>query len=476
MDTCTNNQPELETTAPTSSEERFESGFTLSNKAYKILSFVPTIAFAVFAILMLAFLALLPVARVDAFGLSENYGNVLNGTRFNEIPGLNTLSLVLIVFAIVATFYAVLLIPSRFTSLKYRGLFGKPLYKLLESITAVFVLGYLVFSIAIMVMIGNADEGLGIIKVSLYPVLTAVLSVLCLAAIVIASVLCKIHEKVNPEILNAWKEERQKAKAQAKSSTAKKTAGKAGQKFTKRLIVPAVIVAAVWGISNLGINGITQRFESRDFNPNSLKEILVKDAGNFSLTKYSIEVAVGESYVPQGAPTDNLNATYYTENFMNLLSKAELNQKYALLAIEQGDSRISGLLKQAKNIETEMETLAYGKAAITYTNTGYLKDVVYNNVVIEGFSSIAKKLDSVQVFNIAEEYTDQTNTTRKISKVAYLATYIDGSFIYGTCENVVVVLADGTTATTYEGSCVGKTITWQDSFGSYEVVAPANSN
>lgn len=149
------------------------------------------------------------------------------------------------------------------------------------------------------------------------------------------------------------------------------------------------------------------------------------------------------------------------------------NQKCLLLAVEQGDERISALLKQAMDLEMDYEVLVYGQAEIKYSKEGYLREVVYNAVTSSNIN-IDKKLESVKVFNVVE--TSAGTDTKKIERLAYLATYTDGSFVYARCENVAVVLENGTTSTTYEGSYVGKTMKWQDQFGKYEVVGTYNNN
>jgi len=447
-------------------------GNKLSNKAYNILSLIPAVAFAIFAGLMVVFAVILPVARVHAFGLNENYGSILNGTGFDEIAGLNHLSVILLVATLVTIIYAAVLLINRFSVLKYRTLFGKPLYKSLEVISVVFVLGCLLFAIAIIGRINAADEGLGIIRVASYPILAVILSIVCLLTVVISIALCNSHERSNPRILEIWKEERQRVKAEGKAPKAKKAANGAGFRFAKFLVIPIIAVISVTAASN----GVVPRFEGKSFDADDLKQMLEEDAGKFELGKSSVENELGTSYVPKGASEDQYQAVYYTDNYIDFLGRLERNQRYALLAIEQGDDRISGLLRQAKNLEAEQETLAYGKAEITYDGDSHVKKVVYNHVVVDGLASFVKKPDKVQVFHVTERYSDQTNTTRKIEKVAYMATYSDGSFIYGACENAVVVREDGTVATTYEGSCIGKTIRWEDEFGKYEVVAPDHND
>lgn len=483
MNKCSNCQTEFVGDVCPSCEGKLESatqmekGSKLSNKAYDILSFIPVAVFVIFAILMVVFMVLLPVANINAFGLNEEYGSILSGTKFDEIAGLNSLSITLLVFALVTVIYAITLLIHKFSVLKYRKLFGNPLYKLLEVVTVPFVLAYLVFSIIIIKKINVADEGMGIIRVGFYPILTIISSIVCLLGVMVSMVLYNAYEKSNPNIKEAWEEERQKVKAEGKTSKAKKVANKAGQKFAKLIILPAVILIVLSSsFAITGIGNVVQRFEDvKPFDASELKQALIKDDGKFEIDRTTIESVIGKSYVPDGDTEDKDNVVYYTDNYISFLGKLERNQKYSLLAIEQGDYRISGLLKQAKNLEIEQETLAYGKAEINYSS-GYVTGVVYNNIIIDGFSSITKKLDKVEIFKVVEVYSDQTHTTNKVEKVAYWATYSDGSFIYGTCENVAVVLEDGTVTTAYEGSYVGKTIRWQDEFGEYEVVAPANKN
>ncbi len=447
-----------------------------SNKAYKILNLIPSVAFAAFAVLMVVFMCALPVAGINALGLKENFGTILSGTRFDEIVGLNSLSLTLIIVGLVTVLYAVALLINKLTVLKYRKVLGKPLYRLMEVIAVAFVLAHLIFACSIIGKINAADGGVGIIKVGVYPILAIILSVVYLVAFIVSMTSTLSYEKANPDLLSNWEEEGKKAKEERKESLAKKAVKKAGKKSSKYLIFTAVFaVIMVLSVGpNSPISKVVQRYESAlTFDANELKSFLMSDAGNFEVNKYQIETKIGNSYVPTGSTEDKENVVYYTENFIELAQKGERNAKYLLLAIEQGDERISGLLKQAKELEEEYETLAYGQAKIKYTDNGYLREVVYNAVTIEGMGSISKKLDNVKVFNVVE--TTAGTDTKKIERLAYLATYTDGSFVYARCENVAVVLENGTTSTTYEGSYVGKTMKWTDTFGSYEVVGIANN-
>ena len=118
-----------------------------------------------------------------------------------------------------------------------------------------------------------------------------------------------------------------------------------------------------------------------------------------------------------------------------------------------------------------VELRNYGKVEIKYSDNGYLREVVYNAVNVEGMGSVTKKLVDVKVLKVIE--TTAESNTNKIAKLTYLATYADGSFIYRAETNVAVVV-DDEAVTTYEGSYVGKTMKWQDQFGKYEVVGKAN--
>ena len=445
-----------------------------SNKAYKILNLIPSVAFAAFAVLMVVFMCALPVAGINALGLKENFGTILSGTKFDEIAGLNSLSLTLIIVGLVTVLYAVVLLINKLTVLKYRKVLGKPLYRLMEVIAVVFVLVHLVFACLVISKVNAADGGVGIIKVGAYSILTIVLSVVYLVAFIVSMVSTLSYEKANPELLTTWEEEGKKVKEERKASLAKKVATKAGKKSSKYLIFTAIF--AVFMVLSIGPNSpiskVVQRYqETQTFDAEELKKVLLADAGEFDTSKFTIETAIGNSYVPEGATEDKENVVYYTENYLELAEKGMRNQKYLLLAIEQGDERISALLKQAKSLEEEYETLAYGKVEIKYSDNGYLREVVYNAVNVEGMGSVTKKLVDVKVLKVIE--TTAESNTNKIAKLTYLATYADGSFIYRAETNVAVVV-DDEAVTTYEGSYVGKTMKWQDQFGKYEVVGKAN--
>lgn len=479
MDEFSNVQTQLKEegvqTMETVGKTQTEKGFELSEKAYKFFHFFPYIVFAVFAVLMVVCMALLPVANVRAFGLNEKYGSIFSAERFGEIAGLNALSVALLVFAFVTVVYAVVMLQHKLTSFRYRKAFGKPIFKFLEVISLAFLLGYVVLTIVLMGAIHEADEGVKIIRVGAFPVLTMILSVVCLVSITISIVLCHLHEKAHPEILANWKEERQKAIEESKTpeGRAKKAARNAKQKVSKKIVAfVAPLVAVVLVLSFANLSDFVARFQAKPFDANDLKELLLKDDDTLGLYRTTVETEVGSPYVADGASAEDNNEVYYTNAYSELLKKAERNQKYLALAIEQGDYRISALLQQARNLQMESEVLAYGKAEITYSEQGEVQNAVYNNVVIDGMPSIAKKLDTVQIFRVVEKL--DTDTVRRVESVRYIATYVDGSFIYGTCKSVAVVLEDGTTSATYEGSYVGKTLKWQDEFGEYEVVASAN--
>ena len=115
------------------SESVTGKGATTPSKKYSVLKVLPTIVFTIFAILTVLF-AFLPVARVDAFGLNEKYGSIFTAKRFDEIAGLKLLSTVILIVTIVTVIFAVVLLIPKFTSMKYRSAFNKPLYKLFELI------------------------------------------------------------------------------------------------------------------------------------------------------------------------------------------------------------------------------------------------------------------------------------------------------------------------------------------------------
>lgn len=446
-----------------------------SNKSYKIFNLIPAVGFVVFAVLMVVFMCALPVAGINALGLKENFGTILSGDRFDEIVGLNSLSLTLIIVGLVTVVYAVALLINKLTVLKYRKVLGKPLYRLMEVVAVVFALVHLVFACLVISKVNAADGGVGIIKVGAYSILTIILSVVYLVAFIVSMVSTLSYEKANPELLANWEEEGKKVKEERKTSLGKEVAKKAGKKSSKYLIFTAVF--AVFMVLSIGPNSpiskVVQRYqEGQTFDAEELKKILLDDAGTFNTSKYTIETAIGNSYVPEGATEDKENVKYYSENYLEFLGKAMRNQKYLLLAAEQGDERTSALLRQGIELEIDYEALVYGQAEIKYTENGYLREVVYNAVTSSNIN-VDKKLDEVKVFKVLEDYTDSTNTTKKIEKLAYLATYKDGSFIYRTAENVSVVV-DDETVSIYEGSYVGKTMKWSDTFGSYEVVGKAN--
>ncbi len=474
-----NGQTELDEEVRTSHGENLQGEKGTGESKHKVYAFwnaFPAIAFVVFACVTVILMALVPVAKENALGLKESFGSIFSALRFDEIAGLNALSIGVLIFGVLTIIYAVILLQHKFSTFKYRKAFGKPLYKVFECISLVFALVHVIFAVLLIEKIVTADEGLKILRVGAYPVLTLILSVVYLVVAGVAIILCGAYEKAHPEILSAWQKERQTAKAEAKTGAAKakKAARYVGKKVSKKavmLIVPLAAVLLVTAFTNA--TDLVARFEAKPFDANDLKEIILKDGAN-EISRVAVEAAIGKPYVADGGTAEDLKDVYYTETYRNLLKRAERNKAYALLAIEQGDWRVSGLLKQARNLEWESEVLAYGEMQITYSEQGYVLEAMYDNVVIDGMPAVSKKLDHVEILRVAER--NESDSVRRVESVRYVATYMDGSFTYGTCKNVAVVLEDGTVSTTYEGSYVGKTLQWQDAFGEYQVVATANSS
>ncbi len=477
MNKCSNCQTEFDgDVCPScSSKDLNKKKTTISNKTYNILKFIPAIGFATFIALMIVFM-MLPVAKVDAFGLDEKYGSIFSGERFDEILGLNSLSIAVMVVLVAAVLHLLPLLINRFTSAKYAKIAGKPSYKTLNVVSLAFILVFLVLASMVARKVCLVDDGLNIIKVGAFSVLTIIFSIICFVGICTSMVLCSSYEKANPQILEEWEAEYQKVVAESKNMKANKAVKTYSKKSAKFIILPIVLFTMILMGNTTLLSNIVGRFQIKSFDASDLKKSLTKDAGKFELTKYDIELLIGKSYVPEGATEDANDVVYYTDSYIEMLGKLERNQKYGLLAIENGDKRISKLLKQAQDLSIEQEILVYGQAEIAYNNSGFVTEVVYDNVVIDSFSSVEKKLDKVEIYQVVEVVSGQDTTKHKVDEVRYLATYKDGSYIYGSSRNVMVVLEDDVISSTYEGSYVGKTLKWQDQFGTYEVVAPANKN
>lgn len=446
----------------------------LSNKKYKILNYVPLIAMALFTVLMGILIFKAPVAKIDAFDLNEKFGTIFSGKRFDEISGLSLLSLVLIITYLLMIIYLIGGLLINKVGYKYNKLFNKPYSRILEIISPIFALVFLVSSFIMIGQINRVDLGLNIIKVGLYPILSIILSLINLIAVVGALVLCHLHEKDNPEIRNNWEEERKKALENKGYTSNSKKQSKSKNARLLAVIIVAVVLITLYS-SRTGETSIFERVkDSTSFKATSLKKYV---SGNNTFTPGNIEFIIGKPDVePEEIPTEGTyEVRYYTNEYSKLNDKTERLEKYLLLAIKNADrTRASKILKQYQKNELEKETLVYGEAKITYEVRSanrypvYLQKVVYNSFVAEGISSVAKEVKSVKILNLTSDYSSPNVSS--IESIEYIATYTDGSFIYAESENVSV-MKDGVASSTYEGSYVGQTFKWSDEFGTYEVVA-----
>lgn len=441
---------------------------------HKILTYIPLIAFAVFVVLMGIMMYKLPVAKVNLYDLNEKFGSVFNADRFDEIAGLSALSAIMLIGYVAMILCLIFFLLFRAApAYKYTKTFNKPFYKIMEIISSVLVLVYLVFDFVMIGQIKAADHGLKIIKLGSYPILSTILTFVCLIVIVGSLVLCYIQEKTNPKIMENWLVEREQAKEKAKTSkNRKENQGPISKVISVVLILGLVILGSK---SAFGSSGVSDRFiTDKSFNVEILEKLLSNNSNNIYARDITEKIGNPDES-PDTIPSDGIyDVTYYTSEYSDLLKQAKYNQKYLLVAIENGDrALVSEILKRQKNLEEEKEVLAYGKLKIEYTRNplytaSYVEKAAYNSMVVNDTSLTSKQLKSVSVYNVNE--VSATEGTKKIESITYLAKYTDGSFIYATCENVNVVLDNGTTSNTYEGSYSNKTFKWNDEFGTYEQV------
>ncbi len=445
----------------------------LSNKKYKILSYIPLITMALFTILMGFLILKLPVAKINVFDLNEKFGTIYSGKRFDEISGLSLLSLILLIAYLLMITYLIGGLLINKVGYKYNKLFNKPYSRILEIISPVFILVFLVSGFVMIGQINKADLGLKIISVGLYPILSIILSLISLIVVVGSLVLCHLYEKNNPEIMNNWEEERKKALETKKVNSGSKTQSKSKNNRVFVVIIAAVVMISLF--SSRTTNIFERVKDSKSFSATSLKSYIL---GNNSFTPKNVEYIIGKPNVePEEIPNEGTyEVIYYTSEYSELNDKIEKLEEYLILAVKNADrTRASKILKQYQKTELEKEALVYGEAKITY-EVSYLYynpiivKVVYNSFVAEGLPSVTKELKNVEILNISSKTVD--SNVKSIESVKYIATYTDGSYIYGESENVSI-MKDGVASSTYEGDYVGKTLKWQDEFGTYEVVAPS---
>lgn len=479
MNKCSKCQSEFEgSVCPSCGEElsssvQAKNGLKLKDKTYKILTYIPVIAFAAFVVLMGIMMFKLPVAKIGLYDLDEKFGTVFSADRFDEIAGLSVLSAIVIIgfMATILCFIFFLLFRSA-PAYKYTKTFNRPFYKILEIVSSVFVLVYLVFGFIMIGQIKAADQGLNIINVGLYPILSTILSFVCFVLIVGSLTLCRIHEKNNPDVMKNWLEKREQALEKAKTSkNRKENQGPVSKAISLVILVGFVILGST---SAFGSSGFSDRFiTDKSFNVESLEKLL-SSKSNIYVSDVTARIGNADESPDTIPESGKYEVTYYTSEYSELIKNAKYNQKYLLVAIEHGDrALVSEILKRQKNLQEEQEVLAYGKVEIEYTRTplytaSWVKKAAYNSMVVNGASISSKTLESISVYKVNETTTEAG--TKKIESITYLAKYSDGSFIYNTCESVNVVLENGTTSSTYEGSYVNKTFKWTDEFGTYEQV------
>lgn len=476
MNKCSKCQSEFEgDVCPACGEEL--SNLVQKNKKsgfHKILTYIPLIAFTIFVVLMGIMMYKLPVAVVNLYDLNEKFGSVFNADRFDEIAGLSALSAIMLIgYVVVILCFVLFLLFRTAPAYKYTKIFNKPFYKIMEIVSSVLVLVYLVFDFVMIGQIKAANHGLKIIKLGSYPILSTILAFVCLVAIVGSLILCYKQEKANPEIMKNWLEKREQAKEKAKTSkNRKENQGPVSKAISIVILVGFVLLGSKSAFRSSSIN---DRFiTDKSFNVESLEKLLSSSSSNIYVRDITARIGNADE-APDEIPSSGIyDVTYYTNEYSDLLKQAKYNQKYLASAIKSGDrSRVSEILKRLKDLEEEQDVLVYGKLEIEYTRTplytaSYVKKAAYNSMVVNDVSLTIKELENVNVYKVNEVTTEAG--TKKIESITYLAKYSDGSFIYATCENVNVVLDNGGTSNTYEGSYANKTFKWNDEFGTYEKV------
>ncbi len=440
----------------------------VSAKMYKALSVIPAAVMLAFSVLSIIFMAL-PVASVKFYDLKEKFGSIFTAERFDEIAGLMTLSTIILVFNLVMLLFSIVSMARRYGLQKYYQVAGKPTYRLFDLLSLLFVGAELIFAAIVATKIIGADEGFGILRVSYYPVMSIIFSVIALLVLCCAIYMRRAYEKYNENALAEWVAERQAIIK--KHGSLNQAAKKGSKRALVFLVIPVIIAATILPtfIGGAPLSLLTNRITASGFSGKALDELVIYENEKFLLDTFYKE-KLGEPYIPTGSESDDAHLEYYTENYFRALGQLERYEKYAVLAIQNGDDNISSLLKHLYQLREEQQFLAYGKATIDFDGS-HLSKIVYDAVVVDGHSAVNKKLDAVEIYKIYGT-TGTSNELGHISSLMYKATYTDGSFIYSTAYGVSVVSEDGTEGAGYEGSYVGKTIKWTDEFGAYEVLAP----
>ncbi len=449
----------------------FISEFT--NKFYSKIKLAPTLGYLLFVVLLALGVCLFPYAKVKAFGLNKSYGTILNGNGMDEFWHLKNLSLVIIIFAVISLIWAIFLCRYKFGKVgRYCKMFKIPSSLFMEIGSIVFTLVDFIFACVVAGKVNFADEGLGIIKVGAYSIVTIIFGILCTIIAILALILCHKYEKKHPELREQWELD---GKAVKENNKAKKANSKfKNSKFDLvRKIIGTTMALAFMIIASISM--VPAGFIERSIDGKDLKKYIIKNYETWgeneqytpSLFSFlSANTFEGKLKHEFGEPDTSEGGVYvyYTDTYRYFQKRLDRNGEFTEKALLSGDERFEDLFVQSANLDAEKETLKYAMAEIRASGVLYYSYPEARD----------KKVAGVQVLCATEEYS---NSEYSLS-VEYIATYNDGSFEYQTATNVYFENEDtGASVKEYttKGAPVGKKITWTGRMGgTCEVILTSN--
>lgn len=424
------------------------------DKYYAKLKLVPPITFLAYMVLTALFLFLCPVAVVKVAG--AKYGTVFSGKNFNEIPGLNNVTTILLIVALASFFFTLAYVIFRFFTLRFARVKKVRVSFILEIISAVFVLLFFVLACIVAGVINVADKGITLVTVGAYPILSIILSIFALLLIVPTVVACFLYEKQHPELIVEFDKKGEEAKEKFKKWKKKE--------ITPRQKISGIIAGIICFASIFVMLGSSGYFKfDKSFSAKKLQTYVLKNNGEIDSIR-EISKVIGDSYVAiddDGKNESNV-VTYYTSNFVKYKRKYERYSKYTEKAMEKGNmDDLVDWMNYELQLEMDKENMTYGEANISY-NKGNVESIIYT--VHSPKSS--KKLISTKVMKCVESNADEDK--KEIDYIVFMATYSDGSFVYAKVKDVYVKLLEGTTVSKYEGSYKDYKIVWSFGGENYE--------
>lgn len=440
----------------------FARDFT--NKFYSKIKLAPTLSYLLFMVLLALGVCLFPYAKVKAFGVNESYGTILNRKGMEEFWHLKNLALVIIVFAVISLIWTLLLCEFKFGKvLRYSKFFKIPTSLFMEIGSIVITFVDFIFACIVAGKVNLADEGLGIIKVGAYSIVTIIFGILCIIVAILALILCRMHEKEHPELKDQWELDGKVAKENKKAK-------KANSKFKNskfdlvRKIVGTAIALPIMIFACISI--MPASMIERSIDAKGLKQFIMDNYENWGkdeeyspslFSSFSPNTFKGklEKKFGEADESENGSYVYYTDTYRYFQKRLDRNGEFSELALLSGDERFEDLFVQSANLEVEKETLKYAIAEIDASG------VIYCSYP----EAKEKKVIATQVLSVTE--VSGGSSSGYHLEVEYIATYNDGSFEYQVSKYVYFEDSEGTSVRNYatKGTPVGKKITWTGRMG-----------